>query len=140
MPAFYYSGLNMQTEFSSEDGIDDPVSFIVGHFFKGNISPDIKDIAFRTTLTVDDTYFVNVEISNHRYLEGTQIVPGSLYGMKETAHTLTVNIDINDRLAFNTKSSYLSGKDTPQKIFELSKKFISKSLPILIERGDIVYV
>ena len=140
MPAFYYSGLNMQTEFSSEDGIDDPVSFIVGHFFKGNISPDIKDIAFRTTLTVDDTYFINVEISNHRYLEGTQIVPGSLYGTKETSHTLAVSIDINDRLAFNTKNAYFSTKDTPQRIFELSRKFITDSLPVLIERGDINYV
>ena len=137
---FYYSGLNMQIEFSGDDGIDDPVSFIAGRFFKGSISQSIKDIAFRTTLTVDDTYFINVEISNHRFLEGAQIVPGSLYGMKETSHTLTVNIDINDRLAFNTKNAYLSTKDTPKKIFELSKKFITESLPVLIERGDIVYV
>lgn len=32
---FYYSGLNMQIEFSGDDGIDDPVSFIAGRFLRG---------------------------------------------------------------------------------------------------------
>lgn len=73
----------MQIEFSGDDGIDDPCLLLLAALLRGAFLQSIKDIAFRTTLTVDDTYFINVEISNHRFLEGAQIVPGSLYGMKE---------------------------------------------------------
>lgn len=139
-PSFYYSGLTMNVEYSQEDGILDPVEFIANKFLKSSIPATKRDLAFRTTITIEDTYFVNIEVSNNRILEGMPVLPGSLYGTKEVSHTLAVTVDINDRLAFNTKAAYISSKETATNIFNLSYKYISEALPTLIKDGDIRHV
>lgn len=130
-----YSGLITQLEYEKNSK---PVEYIKNHFLGANLIGSLNDVSMRLTYTVENDYYINIEIFNKRIYELPTlqfIKPPTQGELKEKAHVLGLSLDINDRFGYNSQSGYFTDKDKINKIFYLTKTTIENKMQSYVEGG-----
>ena len=139
-PKLYFSGLSISFLFSEEDGINAPIEYISSNFLKCKSNLREDEAQFRVAYVVDEKYYVNVMLQNYREFANGPDERGSFVKLAPSKEGLLVNLDINDRYAFNNEEGYLSSAEAAEKIVWLAEQFASKYVKEFVEKGEIQYV
>lgn len=132
---FLFSGLLLNILFDDLDR-KDPIDIIMKNFckFKSTIKP--YDISNKLTFVDNDKYYINIACSNVRTYEGiTNSGIGSMANMKQVSHVIGVNLDINDRYAFNYNSGYMSNENQIDEIFKLANSMLNDKIVKFVKEG-----
>lgn len=137
-PRFYFSGLSVTLNFDSSDNISNPIEYINSNFLKCKLDVPTDEVQFRVALVVEEKYYVNISMQNHRIFSGAPDERGSFAGLKKNDH-LQVVVDINDRYIFNHEKNYFSSNEAVAHIAKLAEDFISMHVAGFVENGEITY-
>lgn len=99
---------------------------------------DIYDINIKYTFVENDNMFVNIMLQNARLFKEGIVFDraGALCAGNQTAESIGVTIDINDRYGFNNNSDYKSDSKMLNVLLESMSNLINNKLHTLIERGE----
>jgi hypothetical protein len=131
-----YSGLVIQLELPFEN---DPVEVLTDRFLKIETNQELFDVETKLTFVLDNTFYVNITLSNYRNYEGVGIpdLPVPAY-MNLNGRGIRVLIDINDKYGFNFQRGYLSSKEKQIHLFGLATKVLEEKLVEIMEKGEFV--
>ena len=115
---------------------EDPVDIITKRFYSIESPNKPFDISNRVTYVLEDKYYINISVSNIRSYKGMS--PNSinqLIGLQQISNDICINLDINDRYAFNYKKYYKSSEKELDKILKLAYSILSDKICDYIEKG-----
>lgn len=108
------------------------------NLFNKKAIDNLDDILIKYTYVLDKKYYVNITVKSNRILK--KIITnkaGALIDNNILAHTIGVNLDINDRYAFNYNQSYASSKKEFSKILEIMTNLIKNELNTIVSGGEV---
>lgn len=130
-----FTGLTLNILFDQLNN-EDPIELISNNLFnvKSNLKP--FDINSKVTYAILDKYYVNISCSNVRNYSGSFVTNETpLCELNLDSHMIGINLDINDRYAFNFKERYRSNKDEINKIVKISESILKNKLEKYIKEG-----
>lgn len=133
---FLYSGLIIQLELPLQN---DPVKLLVDKFIKIQTNQKLFDVETKLTFVLDETFYLNITLSNFRNYEGVGIpeLPIPAY-LKFNSSGVRVLLDINDKYGFNFVKDYVSSNEKQRYLFDLATKVLEEKLGEIIERGEVI--
>lgn len=138
-PKFYFSGISASFLFTAEDGIGCPIDYISSKFLKCTSNLDKDEVQFRIAYILAQKYYVNILVQNYREFSNGPDERGSFVNLTPKKEGLQINIDINDRFAFNHEKDYLSTNETAEKIVALAEQFAKQYIKHFVEEGEVHY-
>jgi hypothetical protein len=92
------------------------------------------DLLGKVTFVKDEKYYLNYLIQNQRFPNPIGIV-GIPLKMLETDNFIELNIDVNDRYAFNYGNNYASSKEVFGEIIGITRKIVNEKIDKIINEG-----
>lgn len=138
-PKFYFSGLSISLLFDHTDGIDNPIQYVSEKFLNCHSNLLIDESQLRLAFVVDNEFYVNVMVQNHRQFANGPDERGSFANSEGHQDFLQVIMDINDRYAFNHTSGYLSSEESVNKVIHLAEVFSKTHINQFIKDGELEY-
>ena len=132
----HFCGLVVDLQVSSPDD-NEAVQFLSSLLNPRVLPLGIDSLGQRLTF-VRDPYYVNITLSNYRQYSGNapadRIVPAYL---SRVSSGVAIQLDVNDRYAFNEQRDYSSGATVPAELLDRAQGLLTGSLPALLERGEV---
>ncbi|MGL5066736.1 MAG: hypothetical protein ACRC6T_02760 [Sarcina sp.] len=117
---YFFSGITFTAILDEIN--EDPVSLIEENLATLKANKKVYDIGTKFTYVKEDKYFININISNAR---GTAEVSTNIF---KKANHLIVNLDVNDRYAFNESEFYVSDYHTLESCINISENICKQEL------------
>lgn len=119
----FYMGLifNFEDLFTQND---DPVIALSRRFLSDHLgfTEELHDINLKLTTCHDNLFYKNITFTNYRRYKKKSIPKPSPAFLELEGEGLQVQLDINDRLAFNTQKDYESSEKVLPRLFEMVKE------------------
>ena len=128
----YYIGLvfNFEIPFTKKNT---PIETLSKKFLKKvDFVSNLTDINLKLTTSHDNMFYKNLEFNNYAHYKKKSIPKPSPAFLELDEGGIHVQIDVNDRLAFNIKKDYETDKGILLKLFDLLKNSY-KEIPKMIE-------
>lgn len=131
----FFSGLTVNLLIDELEG-EDAIDTIIRNFCNSKFTTRPYDISNRVSFVISDKYYINISFSNVRLYKGIKGLEVTS-NLKDASNCISVNIDINDRYAFNCNNTYRSEINEVDSILELTKEMLNEKVERFIKEGEI---
>lgn len=100
---------------------------------------ELYDVACKLTYVYKGRYYINITLENMREYEVQQYENGRACIKNERKHTISAQIDVNDRYAANNDRTYISQKEAFDEILRITSNIINNKLEVLVKEGEFAY-
>lgn len=108
------------------------------NLFKHKAVDNLDDISVKYTYILEKKYYVNITVQSIRAFKNIAIQKAGMFSKDNIlSHTIGINLDINDRCAFNYNSNYESSKEEFSKILEIMTNLINNELDTIVSGGEV---
>ncbi|MED1202570.1 hypothetical protein [Heyndrickxia acidicola] len=133
---FLYSGLT--TDILVEEVAEEPIKHIFNKFLNFQTNSNPYDCNLKLTYVLKDKYYLNLTISNIRWYSGSGNPELALPAyLEEAGRGIILNLDINDRYAYNYKKGYTSKSEEVDEILDITSDIIENKVNDIVLNGVI---
>lgn len=132
---YYYIGV--VTDLFIDDCNKNGNKILYKNLFKKSAPENLEDLIVRYTYSDSNKYYTNIALQSARVYENiNNDESGQFTDDKLEKHTISVEIDVNDRYSYNSKKGYMSDRNSYYDIMNLTTKIIKEKLNTLVESGE----
>jgi len=133
-----YEYIGVVTNVLYDEVTQNGVQKIAAHLLNAKKIKNLYDVWIKYTFVEEAKYYINIMLQNARLFKNgiDKDRAGELGQRNQIAESIGAIIDINDRYAFNTDSSYKSDSTAFEKILGYLDGIMGEKLNLLIEEGE----
>lgn len=133
-----YEYVGLVSDILYDDVQTDGAKTIVNNLLKTQNINDIYDINIKYTFVENDNIYVNIMLQNARLFDHdfNPDKAGAFMLSKQTAESIGITVDINDRFGFNSKVNYKSNSAMLDRLLDSMSNVIDNKLSALVEKGE----